>query len=89
LLDHWKECIIVPIYNTGDKIDCNNYHEISSLSNSCKMLSSDFLSTFSPYTDEKNGSMMRQCVCYLWTSRQPVIRLGGKYYTVFPGFGYP
>jgi hypothetical protein len=39
LPDQWKESIIVPIHKKGDKTDCNNYHGISLLSTSYKILS--------------------------------------------------
>jgi hypothetical protein len=37
LPDQWKESIIVPIHEKGDKTDCNNYHGISLLSTSYKI----------------------------------------------------
>jgi hypothetical protein len=40
LLDQWKESIIVSIYKNDDKADCSNYHGMSLLSTSYKMLSS-------------------------------------------------
>jgi hypothetical protein len=40
----WKESIIVPIYKKGDKTDCSNYHGISLLSTTCKILSNVILS---------------------------------------------
>jgi hypothetical protein len=50
--DQWKECIIVPVHKTGDETDCNNYHGISLLSTSYKILSNILLSQLSPYIDE-------------------------------------
>jgi hypothetical protein len=44
LPDQWKESIIVPIHKRGNKTDCNNYHGISLLSTSYKILSNIFLS---------------------------------------------
>jgi hypothetical protein len=55
----WKESIIVAIHKTGDKTDCNNYHGISLLSASYKMLSNILLSRLSPYIDEIIGD--HQC----------------------------
>jgi hypothetical protein len=55
--DHWKEPIIVPVHKTGDKIDCDNYHGISLLSTSYKILSNNLLSLLSPYIDEVIGDL--------------------------------
>jgi hypothetical protein len=52
LPDQWKEYIIVPIYKKGDKTDCSNYHGISPLSTSYKILSTIVLSRLSPHIDE-------------------------------------
>jgi hypothetical protein len=52
LPDQWKESIIVPVHMKGDKIGCNNYHGISLLSTSYKILSNILLSRLSPYMDE-------------------------------------
>jgi hypothetical protein len=38
LLAEWKESIIVPVLKEGDKTDCNNYHGISPLSTSYKIV---------------------------------------------------
>jgi hypothetical protein len=59
LLCQWKESIIVPIHNTGDKTDCNNYCGISLLSTSYKMLSNILLLRLGPYIDEIIGD--NQC----------------------------
>ena len=37
LPQEWKESIIVPIHKKGDRMDCNNYREISLLSTSYKI----------------------------------------------------
>jgi hypothetical protein len=41
--DQWKESIIVPVHKKGDKTDSNNYHGISLLSTSYKILSNILL----------------------------------------------
>jgi hypothetical protein len=43
LPDQWKESIIVPIYKKGNKTDCSNYHGISLLPASNKILSNKLL----------------------------------------------
>jgi hypothetical protein len=59
LPDQWKESIIVPVHKNGGKADCNNYHGISLLSTSFKILSNILLSRLSPYMDEIIGD--HQC----------------------------
>jgi hypothetical protein len=39
LTDQWKESIIVPVHKNCDKSDCSNYHGISLLLTSYKILS--------------------------------------------------
>jgi hypothetical protein len=51
LPDQWKESIFVPIYKKGNKTDCSNYHGMSLLSPSYKMLSNILLSRLSQYVD--------------------------------------
>jgi hypothetical protein len=51
----WKESIVVPTHNKGDKTDCSNYRGNSLLSNSYKILSSILLSRLTPYADEIIG----------------------------------
>jgi hypothetical protein len=46
--DQWKESIIVPIRKKGDKTDYNNYHGISLLLTSHKMLLNILLSRLDP-----------------------------------------
>jgi hypothetical protein len=48
LPDQWKESIIVPIHKKGGKTDCNNYHGISLLSTSYKILSNILLTRLGP-----------------------------------------
>jgi hypothetical protein len=38
LPDPWKESIIVPVHKGSDRTECNNYHGISLLSTSYKIL---------------------------------------------------
>jgi hypothetical protein len=59
LPNQWKETIIVPIQKKGDKTDCNNYHGISLLSTSYKILRNILLSRLVPYIDEIIGD--HQC----------------------------
>jgi hypothetical protein len=58
LPDQWKESIIVPVHKKGNKTDCNNYHGISLLSSSYKILA-NILSRLGPYIDEIIGD--HQC----------------------------
>jgi hypothetical protein len=51
LPEQWKESIIVPVQKKGDEADCSNYHEISLLSISCKLISNIVLLRLSPYID--------------------------------------
>jgi hypothetical protein len=59
LPDQWKESIIVPVNEKGDKTDCNKYRGISLLSTLYKMLSNILHSWLSPYIDEI--TVDRQC----------------------------
>jgi hypothetical protein len=59
LPQQWKESIIVPIYEKGDKTDCNNYRGISVLSTTYKILSNILLARLTPYVSEIFGD--RQC----------------------------
>ena len=58
LPEEWKESI-VPIYNKGDKTDCNNYRGISPLPTMYKILSNILLSRLTPYAKEIIGD--HQC----------------------------
>jgi hypothetical protein len=58
LPDHWKESV-VPIHKKGYKIDCSNYHVITLLSASYKILSNILLSRLNPQVDEIIGN--HQC----------------------------
>jgi hypothetical protein len=59
LPEQWKESIIVPIYEKGDKTDCSNYRGISLLSNTYKILSNILLSRLTPCAKEIIGD--HQC----------------------------
>jgi hypothetical protein len=59
LPDQWKETIIVPVYKMGDRTDYSNYHGITLLSTSYRILSIILLSRLSQYTDEVIGD--HQC----------------------------
>jgi hypothetical protein len=48
LPEEWKESIIVPIYQKGDKMDCNNYTGISLMSYTCRVLSNILFSRLMP-----------------------------------------
>jgi hypothetical protein len=43
LPQQWKESIIVPIYEKGDKTDCNTYRGISLISTAYKIVSNILL----------------------------------------------
>jgi hypothetical protein len=49
LLNQWKESTVVLIYTKDDKKAWNNYHGISLLSTSCRILSNIFLSMLRTY----------------------------------------
>jgi sorting nexin-29 len=53
--DQWKESIIIPIFRKGNKIDCSNFHGISLLSTSYKILSNVLLSRIGSYIYEIIG----------------------------------
>jgi len=55
LPEEWKELIIVPIYEKGNKTDCTNYRGISLLPTTCKISSNILLSRLTPYAGEING----------------------------------
>jgi hypothetical protein len=59
LPQQWKESIIVPIYEKGDKTNCNNYRGISILSTAYKILSNILLVWLIPYVNEIIGD--HQC----------------------------
>jgi hypothetical protein len=58
-LHQWKESIMVPIHEKGDKTDCSNYRGISLLSTSYKIFSTILLYRLNPYADEIIGD--HQC----------------------------
>jgi len=49
LPEGWKESIILPIYEKGDKTGCSNYKGISLLPTTYKMLFNILLSRLTPY----------------------------------------
>jgi hypothetical protein len=53
--DQWKESITLQIHKKADKPDCNNYHGISLLLTSYKILWNILLSRLSPHIDEIMG----------------------------------
>jgi hypothetical protein len=68
--DQWKESIIVPIHKMGDKTDCINYHGISLISISYKILSKIPLLQLSPYVDEIIGDHQCGFRCNISTTDQ-------------------
>ena len=56
LPEEWKESIILPIYNKGDKTDFSNYRGISLLPTMFKILSNILLSRLTPYAEEIIGN---------------------------------
>jgi hypothetical protein len=86
LPDQRKESIIVPIQKKGNKTDCSNYHRISLLSTSYKMLLNILLSGLRPYILRARVCVcvyvcVCVCVCVGWGKL--TIQLGGKYCTTF------
>jgi hypothetical protein len=59
LSEEWKESIIVPIHQKGDKADCNNYRGISHLPTTYKVLSNILLSRLISYAEDIIGD--NQC----------------------------
>jgi hypothetical protein len=57
LLNQWKESVIVTIQKEGNKTGCNNYHPVSLLSTSYKIVF-NILSRLSPYIDENFEAYM-------------------------------
>jgi hypothetical protein len=55
----WTESVIVPVQKKGDKTDCSNYHGMSLLSTSYRILSNIVLSRLTPCVDEIIGE--HQC----------------------------
>jgi hypothetical protein len=70
LRDQWKESITVPIHKMGDKTDCNNYHGITLLSISNKILSNILLSRLSLYIEGIIGDHRRGFRCNRSTTDQ-------------------
>jgi hypothetical protein len=54
LPEEWKEAIITPMYQKGDKTDCSNYTGISLMLTAYKILSNILLSRLTPYAKEIN-----------------------------------
>jgi len=52
LPEDWKELISIPIYKTGDKIECGNYRGLSLLRTTYKILSNILLSKLTSYAEE-------------------------------------
>jgi hypothetical protein len=52
LPQQWKESIIVPIYQKGDKTDCISYRGISLLLTAYKILCNILLARLTPYVNE-------------------------------------
>ena len=59
LPEQWKDSVLIPVYKKGDKTDCSNYHAISLLSTTRKVLSDILLSRLTPYAGEIIGD--HQC----------------------------
>ena len=59
LPEEWKEAIIIPMFQKGDKTDCSNYTGISLLLTAYKILSNILLSRLTPHAEEIIGD--RQC----------------------------
>ena len=53
--DDWKVGLIVPLFNKGDKIKCDNYCGITLLNVAYKILSSTLLERLKKYSEEILG----------------------------------
>jgi hypothetical protein len=63
--DQWKGYQFVPVHGKRDKADCSNYHGISLVSISSKILPNIILWRLSPYIDEIIGDHL----CGFWCNR--------------------
>jgi hypothetical protein len=65
LPDQWKESIIILVHKKGDKTECSNYHGVSLLSASYKILFNILFSRLSLYVVEIIGDHQcnRNCNC--------------------------
>jgi len=50
--EEWKELIVLPIYQKGNKTDYSNYRGISLLPTTYKILSNFMLPSLTPYAEE-------------------------------------
>jgi hypothetical protein len=91
----WKESIIIPIHDKGDKTDCNNYQGISLLSAAYKVLSNILLSKLTPYVNEVTGD--HQCgfycnrstmdqIFYIWQILEKKWEYNGTVHQLFNDF---
>jgi hypothetical protein len=69
LPEQWKESVIVSVYKKGDK---TNYHGLSLMSATCKVLSNIFLSRLTPYTKKLLGIIS---ICFHVTGQLLIIYL--------------
>jgi hypothetical protein len=77
LPQQWKESIIIPIHEKGDKTGCNNYSGISPLSTGYKILSNILLARLTPYVNE----VIRDHQCGFLRNRSTTVRFStfGRY----------
>jgi hypothetical protein len=95
LPQQWKESIIVPIHEKGDKTDCNNYRGIPILPTAYKIISNIILVRLTPYVNEiigdyqcdfrRNRSTMDQ-VFYIRQILEKKWEYNGKVHQLFIDF---
>jgi hypothetical protein len=95
LPQQWKESIVIPIHEKGDKTDCNNYQGISLLSTAYKILSDILLVMLTPYVSEiigyhqcgfcHNGSTTSQ-IFYIWQILEKKWEYNGTVCQIFIDF---